>query len=188
MIKLPPVIGLCGPQGAGKDTVALAIRERLRQTHTVEVISFAGPIRDMLAALLAHLDIDRAVMEDRATKEVCLPELARSPRELTRTLGTEWGRREVHPDLWVLIAKHRLGRNREAGRLTVVTDVRFENEAHFIRKSGGRVIEIRRPGDYYYGGHHASDRPLPAELIHRSVLNDGTPAELAEHILAGSPA
>lgn len=188
MIKLPPVIGLCGPQGAGKDTAAKAVCEHLRQSQAVNVISFAGPVRGMLAALLSHLDIDRCVLDDRDAKEEVLPELARSPRELMRTLGTEWGRREVHPDLWLLVARHRLSRNQAAGVLTVITDVRFENEAHFIRKMGGRVIEIRRTGNYYYGGEHASDRPLPAELIHRTVLNDGTPGELAACILQGAAA
>ena len=62
-----------------------------------------------------------------------------------QTLGTEWGRELVHPHLWILLANERLKVLRGAGIGMLISDVRFQNEADWIRSEGGIVLEIRRP-------------------------------------------
>ncbi len=93
-----------------------------------------------------------------------------------QTAGTEWGRDRVHPELWVRSLFARL----PAGGL--VPDVRFSNEACAIRRRGGVVIRVSRPG---HGGHdtHASEQPLPDELVDIEVSNDGSRADLVRRTL-----
>ena len=59
-----------------------------------------------------------------------------------QTLGTEWGRELINPELWLILAKQRL---LNFGPGMVIADVRFENEAEWVRSQGGRVIHIERP-------------------------------------------
>ena len=63
----------------------------------------------------------------------------------------------------------------------VITDLRFENEAERVKELGGVIWEIHRPG---YGGSdaHASEQPLPRELVDKVFPNDKTVAALIEEI------
>jgi hypothetical protein len=61
-----------------------------------------------------------------------------------QTLGTEWGRGLIHPDLWLLIAEKEVEAIHASGYHAAITDVRFENDAKFIREHGGVVWHIKR--------------------------------------------
>ncbi len=63
-------------------------------------------------------------------------------------LGTEWGRHMISANLWVDLAEQNLdclSAVFDGVPGFVVSDVRFENEADFIRKRGGTVIHLYRP-------------------------------------------
>lgn len=57
--------------------------------------------------------------------------------------------------------------------IAVITDVRFVNEAERIHSVGGEVIRIHRPG-VEVGDNHASEQPLPRELITFTIENDSS--------------
>ena len=128
------VIGLHGRARSGKDTVASFI---LAQRGGY-IYSFADPIR----AMLVPLGIDMRDPYWQKHKEEVIPALGVSPRRLMQTLGTEWGRDLINPELWLILAKQRL---LNFGPGMVIADVRFENEAAWIRSQGGRVVHIERP-------------------------------------------
>ena len=70
---------------------------------------------------------------------------APTARRLLQTIGTEWGRGCVHPDLWTCIAMCDVGLAlREGADIIVFDDVRFEEEAQAIRDSGGVVVHVFR--------------------------------------------
>lgn len=131
------IIGLTGPAGSGKDSVAKV----LVSVHGYYALSFAGPLKD---ALIAMLEIPRATLEDRVAKETPIDWIGQSPRALMQTLGTEWGRNLVHPDIWLRNAARRLDRLRRFAGGAVITDVRFENEAAWVRRQGGEVWHVLR--------------------------------------------
>src|SRR5690606_32540033 len=87
----PRIIGLAGPAGSGKSTVAAILRSR----HAYCELPFAKRIKDALANLL-----EIAPFELERHKEEPLPWLGVSPRYMMQTLGTEWGRTMIHPDIW----------------------------------------------------------------------------------------
>ncbi|HGM6067429.1 TPA: hypothetical protein ACKP39_004342 [Stenotrophomonas maltophilia] len=58
----------------------------------------------------------------------------------------------------------------------LVPDVRLADEARAIRRRGGVVIRVRRPG-------HASEQPLPDHLVDIEVNNDSAPADLVRRTL-----
>lgn len=126
-----PLIGISGKAGSGKDTLGSYISERYGYHHE----SFARPLKEALNTIF-NWDMDK--WNDREWKEQILPEFEVSPRSLVQTLGTEWGRKMIDPDLWVKL----LGLKIKFP--CVITDVRFPNEAKFIKENNGLVIKLSR--------------------------------------------
>lgn len=56
--------------------------------------------------------------------------------------------------------------------IAIITDVRFVNEAERVLECGGKVVEIHRPG--LESDNHASELPLPRELVSYTIENDST--------------
>lgn len=134
------LIGLAGPARSGKSTAA----DHLVRNHLLEHYAFADPLRSGLMEIF-NLDPDDFEGE---RKEQQLPWLGRSPRELMQSMGTEWARQMVNPDVWVKIAEQNLNYLQNSLSSVVgfvISDVRFENEAEFIRQRGGTIIHISRP-------------------------------------------
>lgn len=110
-----------------------------------------------------------------------------SMRQYLQNLGNE-ARGVFGDDFWVdqvlpktdlahvsLLDSHESCRNiwnsRYPGAATIAfTDLRYPNEAERILDLGGFVIEVVRPGVKSDG--HASEKPLPRDLVSYQVVND----------------
>ena len=164
----PILIGLTGRARSGKTTAA----EHLARTYLLEQYAFADPLRD---GLMAIFNLDPTDFEgDR--KELPLGWLDRSPRQLMQSMGTEWARKTVHPDVWVKLAEQNLDYMSNAlGAVLgfVVSDVRFENEADLIRRRGGTVIHILRPNALAVNPH-ISEAGIAANPADLTLPNYGT--------------
>jgi hypothetical protein len=162
------IIGLAGPKQSGKTSAA----GKLEKSGFVRY-SFASPLRRMLAALLDDLGHTEAEINYflHRDKVQVIPGLLQSSRVLLQTLGTEWGRTHVHPDLWVLAARRRIESSKDD--LIVFDDVRFENEAALIRDLGGLIIHVDR-GDLVLTDTHASESRLVNHPEDAVVNNDYT--------------
>ena len=177
-MHLPRIIGLTGLAGSVKDTV----RAMFEQDHGYSGLAFADPMRRMLASLIEYVGADPLYMSERAFKEALIPQVGASYRELAQTLGTEWGR-AIRPDLWVRMAEARLDSLRHAHRgateplRVVISDVRFLNEAEWIRDAGGEVWRIERP-NVAPVRHHQSERELLQIHADQLLLNDGSMEDL----------
>ena len=147
------IVGLTGPQGGGKDTIA----NGLVTLFEMDKRRFAATIYNMAACL------DPAFRPDMPHSEKEAPLLgdpALGPRRtFLEKLGTEFGRELIHKELWT----KSLMASIEASKLpTVICDVRFENEADAIRRAGGMIIHLI-PDWTDYGYRHPSDCPLPKQ-------------------------
>ena len=150
------IIGVTGSARTGKSTIG----EYLCQEYNFAPISFAAPIKHMIANLL---DVSEEWLEEN--KETVIDDIAATPRKLFQTLGTEWGRWLILPNIWVNIARRNINRIIEAGDYpgVVITDVRFDNEAEWIRGSDGIICQVNRDATQV--------RPHPSEKGIR--LEDG---------------
>jgi hypothetical protein len=170
------LLGLAGPKRSGKSTVAAHLRERFGFVED----SFAAPLRQFVASILGL-----TLTELEAAKEWPVPWLGDvTPRSMMQTVGTEWGRQMVHPDLWIRSAMRRAEGARGRGAPLVFSDVRFENEALAIQQAGGRVIRMTGRGEL--GDGHASEIALAAQFVDFEIRNDGDFASLydqVEHLL-----
>lgn len=165
------IIAFAGPAGAGKtDSARYLIRE-----HRFERVSFAAPLKQMLAVL------GYPEPPNQAAKEEIIPDLGVSWRHMAQTLGTEWGRKLIHPDIWAM-------RTREFMRANpsnyVIDDLRFENEAAAIRSLGGQVIHIRgrRHEMSEATAGHESEKGIAVAVGDLCLENNGTLEEWFEQI------
>lgn len=171
---IPVIVGITGLPRSGKDTVADFLIAKHPGTYKY---SFAEPIVNMLNAGF-NQDFRSDYWTER--KKEPIPLLGKSPRELMQTLGTEWGRHHVHPDLWVFLAAQRFI---QTGDGMIIPDVRFENEADFVRKRGGVIIHVVGIREDR-ASEHDSDSGVRLELGDLRVSNSGDLSEL-QHTVEG---
>lgn len=174
------IFGLTGRAGSGKDSVAEILR---RLYDGVVPMKFAQPLYEMVSAMTG---MPVEYLQDRNLKEATIPGLGKSPRELLQSIGTEWGRKFIGDDVWIRSLEARSLLLREQGYSIVVTDVRFDNEAEWIRHHGGVVWNVVRPhhdtGCVGAAAHHASECGVDPRLIERVVVNDGTLLDLEREV------
>ena len=170
------LIGLAGKARTGKDTAARYLAAHL----SLISYAFADPLKQALADMF-HLTVAQL---EGAEKEQPLPWLGKAPRELMQLLGTEWGRDLVHPQLWLLLAEqnlHRLAEHNQAMQGVVIRDVRFNNEADWVRSKGGVILHITRADAAAVTMH-----PSESGVTHRpgdlSLANDGTLYQLYDEL------
>lgn len=173
------LIGITGRAGVGKDTAA----DHLVHAHGFARYSLADPIRHGLVAMLHGIGLTPAHFSVRECKEQPLSLLGKSPRQLAQTLGTEWGRQLVHPDLWLLLAEQVIADVTDnGGRGIVIPDVRFDNEADLIRRHHGTLIHIQRDSATAVAAH-SSEAGVSDHLIHLRILNqEGAPEIMHQHL------
>lgn len=169
---LPPIIALCGPAGVGKSTLARVLadlaprfaisgkgdRRAVRLPSCGVVVSLAAPLKTMLRTLGVPAENLNGTLDQ---KEAPLDLLCgKSARAAMRTLGTEWGRECIHPELWLRAwehAAHQAVAKQTAPSLVIVDDLRFDNERLYLQRLGAVVVRLFRAG-CYYEGDHASER------------------------------
>ena len=95
-------------------------------------------------------------------------------------IGTEVGR-SLDPNIWVKNAE--LFTKKHPGRTVVISDVRFSNEALWIRNKGGVVIHISRDKALRIHEHnHASEHGMDEKDYDLTIHNNGTIDELHEKL------
>lgn len=162
------ILGLAGKAGVGKDTVA----DYLVTNYGFVKYSLAGPLKEMLKVIGVGCD-------NRDTKELPHPVFGVSPRRMAQALGTEWMRNCVAADGWLRLAdqyvKTTVGLNNledvPSVKGIVFSDIRFDNEAEFIRSRGTVVHVIRNAAAV---AAHASEAGIEWRDADRCLMNDKT--------------
>lgn len=136
------LVGIHGHAGVGKNTFA----EEFHYAGFFEY-SFASPIKQACVEIFGLSALD---FIDRDRKEAVIDYWNYSPRQLAQYVGAEMFRQHFGPNIWIKSLQARivrdLGVRKEENRKVVITDVRFQNEANWIRESGGIIVHLTRPG------------------------------------------
>jgi hypothetical protein len=156
-----PIIAFTGLAQSGKTTAANAFI-----SIGYDRMSFAEPLKAMVQCLTPCVD------KDARPPSLC----GKSLREVYQTLGTDWGRKMVGEDIWILAGRARIEMllddvESDIIRGIVIDDIRFDNEADLVRKMGGMVIEITRSSVPQM--EHASEAGISRDLIDYTFANEG---------------
>lgn len=166
------LIGISGKARSGKDTLA-----RHLAALGYQQLAFASGVKNV-TALLAGEPLE--LFHDDVAKEAHSSNLGMTRRRAMQNVGN--GLRDaVGPNVWIrpLMAQWEAS----AQAPTVVSDVRYPNEAEAIRAAGGLVIRIERSNAAGLVGEaasHVSEAPLPDHLIDLVVSNNGSIEDLRE--------
>lgn len=147
------LIGINGRLGSGKDTIGKMIQAF--RPRDLRHYSFARPLKEGIKAMFGW---DDEMLEDRTKKEAVDDFWGFSPRKAMQLLGTEYGRKLLRDDIWIQAAQRFHSTSLEINKGTIITDVRFENEAKWIRSQPNSILlHVLNP----------EDKPLD-EKIHES--------------------
>lgn len=150
------VIALTGKKQHGKDTVCQFIAELVGKENVLR-FAFADALKrecaDLLGITVAEIEADKARF-----------------RGLLQWFGTEW-RRHDHPEYWVeQVHDHIVTASAtNKGKLAVITDCRYPNEADMVKKFGGVIVRVVR-----LNCHPCPDDPHPSEQAMNAYPADYT--------------
>lgn len=133
------LIGISGKRRTGKTTLA----EILAKTYGFTHLSFAKVLKQEVRDKFGLTQCET----DGANKESIIPSLGITPREVM----IRWGQavRGIDPNYWVKqVQAEILGATQAQLGRYVISDVRFINEADWIRRHGGNLIRLERDESY----------------------------------------
>ena len=141
------LIGILGLIGSGKSTVSSILIKQ----HGFHEDSFAATLKDVVSLMYGW---DRALLEGTTEEsrlwrqrvdpwwEAKLEIEGFTPRMALQMVATDTVRDNFNKDMWLFILENRL--RKQKVKDTVITDVRFENEAQFVLSQGGKLISVER--------------------------------------------
>lgn len=151
------IIGLAGPIGSGKDTMANYLVNHF-QAHRLK---FADALYAMAGAFDTDIHPD---MPHSAKNEFVLNNAnLGTRRSFLEKLGTEFGRNHISDNIWILRVDHEISKLKFLlgdDVNIVISDVRFPNEAKYIRNNGGHIVHLKPDWECARTGHE-SDKALP---------------------------
>lgn len=200
--QMPTVVGLTGYATVGKSTVAGILEQ-----HGFVRFAFADGVREMALAIDPIVsswavlptwdelheandpwDLDLKTMTaplSEVVSEFGWTEAKKDAevRRILQVVGTEVGR-SIDPQVWVNKLAAKVYQSR--AKLIVVDDVRFPNEANWIRHvAGGKVIRLHREGIEPANGHASETEIDRIDVDHHVHTGGGAdPALTAAEVLS----
>ena len=130
------ILGFAGKIGVGKTTTS----EWFVENHNFVRLSYGEPIKK---ALVEFTGLSMNYFTDPVLKEKEIPGLPGiTPRIMMQKLGTDYARNMIFGDYFLWRMEQAIKQN--PGKNVVIDDVRFDNEANFIRERGGTMIQLFR--------------------------------------------
>jgi hypothetical protein len=154
MKNKPLIIAFTAPKQTGKTTACRSIVYQ----RGGEIISFAGPLKDFAAQLFP-----KEYLND--LKETICPATGVSYREWAIATGDAW--RGLNKNIFIDVLAHRCAKVQALapGRpLILIDDVRFGNEAKWIKSAGGIIVHLSREG-IHYKMDHATEQPIDQKFV-----------------------
>lgn len=178
MINNIVVVGIAGEAGCGKDTLTNLIQKNYSGEGSAMSLRFSGPLYNILKCLTG---IEYQQAQQREIKETYNKLLGMSIREFLQKLGTEFFRTYCDESFFIrLLEKNIIDSHGIFNiELVIVPDVRFENEAEWVRQHGLLVHLTRPDNPYKINSTHRSEQQLEKQKGDLSI-NASTLKELKE--------
>ncbi|MBT7438095.1 MAG: hypothetical protein HN786_05680 [Cellvibrionales bacterium] len=173
------LIGISGFARSGKDTFYQCCKEVITDSSdSVVRYSFADALKEELDdLLLKHTGISAFATKDSEKKII---------RPLLVTYGTEI-RRKLNPNCWIDKINFGVDYNLQNDKYVFITDVRFLNEAQWVKSKGGVLINMHREGIGPANKDESEQYELFKSLIDYKIswptFDKDFPSKCAGHIL-----
>jgi hypothetical protein len=177
------IVGLGHQSDVGKDTAARELKLRLG----AHVLRFSGGVKSVSYDLFSHLGLRRGheyeLEGGRELRKKKLPVIDKTPEEIWIEIGTKM--REIYEPVWSDRGMREATEYLDwapGSKVVAFPDVRSLIEADAIKRAGGVLIKITRPGNRVLG----LDTLIPDDWSGWDAVieNTGTPAELGDKVEA----
>ena len=174
------IIGVTGRAGSGKDTVYQVLKTEFAGRE-VNRLAFADLLKK---SAMSSLNLNMALVDEFKLHGIVEVRFGSSTsrtlsgREFLQRYGAEGHREIFGTDFWVDAALANL----KPG-VTVITDVRYNNEAEAIIAMGGVIWDIHRPGELIKESEHSSEQAVDYALIDQIIMNDGSKTDFRKRVL-----
>lgn len=135
------IIGLSGKKQCGKDTVYDISHEQFH-LGTVFKLAFADGVKEEVAQACGV-----TVQYMEANKDIF--------RRIYQWWGTDFRRNLYGQDYWIKYLANKMRGSEKYYEHLFITDVRFRNEADWIKSQGGKLVRIQRAQDGACDGHQS---------------------------------
>jgi dephospho-CoA kinase len=166
------IIGLSGYAQSGKDTVA----KYLVENHKFKRIAFADALRDMAYKSNPMVGDGlrlRDLVDDYGWDVAKQNSYVREYLQMSGLAARE----VLNENVWVIAAINKM----DGESNYVITDVRFQNEAVFVRRLRGQIWRVKR-NNVAAVNNHISESALDAYKFDQIITNNGSIAELEDLI------
>ncbi len=183
------LVGLVGKSGSGKDRFFSQVLAPLGYTR----LSLADAVR--VFSILLFTRVYEGIDKDTSSLIRVFPYLYqemfsmnKSPlaRTVQQYVGTELVKRKFDRDYWIKVIDPLVRERIEKGIKVAITDVRFPEEAEYVRKNGGLLIKMTGSSRYSEGdpvADHDSEKLIDQIECH---ITDDKFTELLKTIEAKS--
>lgn len=172
------LIGITGRAKSGKDTSAGIIREYFQnQNKSVDIYSFASPLKKIARDIFKFSDFELNTPDGKESHNNFWDI---TPRKFLQILGTDMFRNVFRDDVWLKCAELYLTDN--MADVIIIPDVRFNNEAEFIKKYKGIIIQIYRSNWENDFSGHVSEQGIDDKYLNWSIYNNYSINELRDII------
>lgn len=184
--KAPNLIAFYSPAAQmGKSTATRLLTEGLGYRN----VKFAEPLKAMTGCFLMQIGVPLDQLEDFIEghrKEEPLTEFGfdnLTARKIMQTLGKEWGREQIDPNLWTTIAARKARKLIEDGDRVVIDDLRFPNEYDLVKNMGGEAWCLYNPRVEIPVSGHQSEGLLDNHAFDKALINSGTIEDLETSVM-----
>ncbi len=187
-MQKPIIIAFCGLAQSGKSTAVRAVRQFLKANApnaAVHELSFAEPLKETYRAITGEAFLD--VAEYKNAPSAMFEGLTN--RQVIQKIGTDALRNSFDKRIWIKCLQKKVEGIAQNGHESyiLISDLRFANEADWVIRNNGIVVQIQRKGVVSDG--HESENTTVVYGSDKTVLvpghiikNDGTLEELYEKI------
>lgn len=162
------IIALSGKKRAGKDSVYEAVVKYYEDTRLMNEIDPVTGVpkigRVGFADALKH-----EVSEITGFRAEFIEEHKQRFRSLLQVWGTEFRRHFCGNDYWINKMAEILEKSKDHFDLIFITDLRFKNEAEFVKGNGGYVVKVERRQVSY---KDLSELEGPDDHVSENDMND----------------
>ena len=171
------IIGIIGKAGSGKSTIS----DHLVLKHMFLHNSFASSLKESAKQIFG---LSYAQLYGNE-KDVIDLTLGITPRFILQQLGTEVAR-NIHKDTWLISLERNIeGTENLLGKEHdwVIDDVRFNNEAEWIRSKGGFLLKVTRDNSIDgIDSNHQSETEQDMIIPNGTIANDWTIEDLKDAV------
>jgi hypothetical protein len=167
------VIGIAGLARTGKDTIG----KHLVNRHSFLSLAFARALKEAMQGAFS-LNYYEALSDEFKEKPI-VDWNNRTPRSLMIEMSDIF-KAKFGQDFWIRSLDRRLNHMSHLDNKFVITDVRFENEAQYIRWIGGRIWHVKRDIDRI--NDHESENGIMVVEGEPLIYNEGSVEELTQKV------